>query len=84
MYFRNYRLSNTWLDHSLKSAVSEYPSTVNKLKGLKHLWNLNERTFITFFHHSEGEVFVNTITADYNYPFPDCENLSFPIQMQLP
>ena len=29
------------------------------------------------------EVFVNTITADSNYPFPDCENLSFPIQMQL-
>ena len=29
------------------------------------------------------EVFVNTLTADYKYPVPDCENLPFPIQMQL-
>ena len=49
MYFRNYRLSNTWLDHSLKSAVSEYPSTVNMLKGPKHLWNLHDSTFINIF-----------------------------------
>ena len=28
-------------------------------------------------------VFVNTWTADYKYPVPDCENLSFPIQIQL-
>ena len=28
-------------------------------------------------------VFVNTFTADYMYPFPDCENLLFPIEMQL-
>ena len=25
------------------------------------------------------EVFVNTLTADYKYPVPDCENLPFPI-----
>ena len=25
------------------------------------------------------EVFVNTFTADYKYPVPDCENLPFPI-----
>ena len=37
MLFRNYRLSNTWLDHSLKSAVSEHPSTVNMLKDPKYL-----------------------------------------------
>ena len=28
-------------------------------------------------------VFVNTWTADYKYPVPDCENLPFPIQMKL-
>ena len=28
-------------------------------------------------------VFVNTFTVDYKYHFPDYENLSFPIQMQL-
>ena len=27
--------------------------------------------------------FVNTWTADYKYPVPDCENLLFPIQIQL-
>ena len=28
-------------------------------------------------------LFVNTWTADYKYPVTDCENLSFPIQIQL-
>ena len=28
-------------------------------------------------------VFVNIWNADYKYLFPDCENFSFPIQMQL-
>ena len=28
-------------------------------------------------------VFVNTLTADGMYPFPDSENLPLPIQMQL-
>ena len=28
-------------------------------------------------------VFVNILTANYKYPVPDCENLSFPFQMQL-
>ena len=27
--------------------------------------------------------FFNTWTADYKYPVPDCENLPFPIQIQL-
>ena len=34
MSFRNYRLSKAWLNHSLESAVSEPPSTVNVLMGL--------------------------------------------------
>ena len=57
MYFRNYRLSKAWVDHSLKSVVSEYPSTVNMLKGPEDLWNLHENTFIIFFNHSEGKWF---------------------------
>ena len=28
-------------------------------------------------------LFVNTWTADYKYPVPDCENLPFAIQIQL-
>ena len=40
MYFWNYRLSKTWLSHSLENIVSEPPSTVNVLMGAKHLWNL--------------------------------------------
>ena len=28
-------------------------------------------------------VFVNTLTVDGKYPVQDCENLQFPIQMQL-
>ena len=57
MYFPNYRLSNAWVDHSIKSAVSEHPSTVNMLNGTKHYRNLYESTFTIFFHHSEGRRF---------------------------
>ena len=28
-------------------------------------------------------LFVNTWTADYKYPVPDCESLPFPIRVQL-
>ena len=52
----------TWVDHSLKSAVSEHPSTVNMLKGPKHLWNLHESTVIIFFDHSEGKWFQKFIS----------------------
>ena len=52
-------MSKTWLDHSLKSAVSEHPSTGNKLNVPKHLWNLHDSTFIIFFHHSEEKWFGN-------------------------
>ena len=57
MYFRNYRLSKTWIDHSLKRASSEHPSTINMLKGPKHLKNIHESTFIRFSHHFEGKWF---------------------------
>ena len=37
MYFRKYRVSKTWFDHSVESAVAEHPLTVNMLKGFKTL-----------------------------------------------
>ena len=40
-----------------KSTVSEHLSTVNMLKGSKHLWKMPEGTFIIFFHHSERKWF---------------------------
>ena len=42
MYFRNYGLRKTWLDKSLKSSLSEEPSTCNMVNDLKELRNLNE------------------------------------------
>ena len=69
MHFRNYRLSKTWLERSLKSAVSEHLSTVNMLKGPKHLWNLQESTFIFFF-------FIILVGTDLeNISLSDMENL---------
>ena len=35
--FGNYRLSKTWLEHSLKNTVSEHPLRVNMLNGTKLL-----------------------------------------------
>ena len=49
MYFRNYRLWKTWLDHSPKSAVSEHALTVNMWKRPKYLRKLHKSTFIMFF-----------------------------------
>ena len=49
LYFGNYRLSMTWLDHSLKNTVWEHPLTVNILRVPKLLQNVHERTFIIFF-----------------------------------
>ena len=37
MYFRNYRLSKTWLDHYPLSKKRERPLRVNMLKGTKCL-----------------------------------------------
>ena len=78
MYFRNFRLSKTWLDHCLKSAVSEHPSTFNMLKGRKHLWNLLDGTFIIFFHHSEGKLFWKCL------PYWNLESEEFFLTHSLP
>ena len=40
-----------------KKPLPDHPSTVNMLKGSKHLWNLHESTFIKFFHHSQEKWF---------------------------
>ena len=88
MYVRNYRLSKTWLDYPLKSAVSEHPSVVKSAwehfyhffasLWVKRIW---KRSFL--FKVEIIGVFVKTLTADYKYPVQDCEKLRFPIQMQL-
>ena len=44
-----------FVDHSIKSAVSDHPLAVNVLMGVKHLSNLHETTFIIFFDYSEGK-----------------------------
>ena len=48
MYFRNYRLPKTWLDHYLRSAVLEHPLIIKILQAPKHLLNFHERMFIIF------------------------------------
>ena len=50
--FPKLKTVETWLDHSLKSAVSQHPLAINMLKGRKHLWNLHQSTFFVFFDHS--------------------------------
>ena len=49
MYLRNYRLSKSCLEHFQKTAISEILLRLNMLKDPKHLWNLDEGTFIIFF-----------------------------------
>ena len=51
MYFRSYRHENMHLDKSLKSAVSQYPSTSNMVKSLKHVSNHDGGTFIILIDH---------------------------------
>ena len=83
--FSTLQTVKSWLDHSLKTAVSKHPLSVNMLKGAKHLWNLNDGTFIRFFWLLFGKmtwkispflnfeilgVFLNALTADDQYPVP--------------
>ena len=46
MYFRNSGLAKKGLEKYLKSAVSQYASTSNVLKALKHISNDHGATFI--------------------------------------
>ena len=45
MQFRNYGLAKRRLDNYLKSAVSQYPLTSNKVRALKHISNHHAGTF---------------------------------------
>ena len=54
MYFRNLGLRKTCLDKYLKSRVIGVPSTDDMANGLKHCFNLNDRTFPIFINHFEG------------------------------
>ena len=51
MYFRNYGLAKKRLDKYLESAISQYPSTSNKVKAIKHLSNSDGATFIILIDH---------------------------------
>ena len=57
MYFPNYGLWKTCLDHFLKRAVSEHALTVNMWKRPKYLQHLHDRAFIIFFDSSQGSWF---------------------------
>ena len=54
MYFRKYRLRNTWLDKCLTRHVSEHPSTDNMANGPKYCCNLNDSTLTKFLNPCEG------------------------------
>ena len=59
--FPKYALWKSWLDHSIKIAVSENALTVNVWKCPKYLQNLHDRPFIMFFDHSEGGWFRKSL-----------------------
>ena len=64
MYFRNYRLPNGWVDHSLKRAVSEHSSTVNMLQGHSHFLSQPENIFIIFVITLSGNDLENMSLID--------------------
>ena len=61
----------------IKSSWEHFYHTFWSLWG-EIIWKIS--TWLKF--HIIG-LFANTWTADYKYPVPDCENLPFPIQLQL-
>ena len=61
----------------VKSSWEHFEHIFWSLWGEK-IWKIS--TWLNF--HIIG-LFANTWTADYKYPVPDCENLLFPIQIQL-
>ena len=96
MYFRCYRLSETWLDNSLTTFETSFES--QHVKGtqtvVKYAWEHPYHIFSSL----KGEIIrevspllkfeisgvvVNTLTADDKHPVRDSRNLQFPIQFQL-
>ena len=61
----------------VKSSWEHFEHIFSSLWGEK-IWKIS--TWLNF--HIIG-LFAKTWTADYKYPVPDCENLLFPIQIQL-
>ena len=57
MYFWNYRLSKTCLNHSLEIRCFRTSFDSQRVNGAKQLWNAHESTFIIFFDDSEGKWF---------------------------
>ena len=57
MYFRNYTLSNTWLEHSSKSAVSKTSFQSQHVKGSQTLVKTESEAFDHILHHSEKAQF---------------------------
>ena len=98
MYFRNCRLWKFFLDHSLKSSVSETRFDSQRVKAsqmfAKSPW---ERSYHVL-HHSWGAWFWKRLPQCHvnsrgfffthwlpmaSYPVQGCENLQLPIQIQL-
>ena len=49
------KLDKSWLDKSLKSPVSEDPSTSNMVNGPKHYFSQNGSAITIFIYLSEGK-----------------------------
>ena len=98
MYFRNSGLRKTWLDKCLKTHVSEDALKRNTVNDPKHCWDLHRSTFIIVnitakkvklekFSVSDGKILglsINTLATHDKYSLLNKDNLTLPIQMQLP
>ena len=75
IFFRNYRLRETWLDNCLKSPVLQRSLTVDMLKGPKNFLKLNGNTFIISFHHSE-KMELGNVSLSYMWSLrPLCKHI---------
>ena len=98
MYFRYYTHRKAWLNKSLKSPLSEEPSTSIMVRDTKHCWNLNGTTFTIFLDSCEVKwvgkktlllmfkflrLLLNILTFDDQYSPPNRDNFRQPIQLQL-
>ena len=66
MYFRTYRPSKTWVDHSVKNALSEQSLNINMQKHHKYLQSRSESGFIMFFIIL-GEVDLENVSRSFRW-----------------
>ena len=66
-----------WFQTLVKSSWQHFYHIFSSLWG-KMIWKISP-----WFKFQIIGLFVRTWTADYKYPVPDCENLPFPIRVQL-